>query len=322
MAGSDRGASETLGAILMTVVAVVAVSVAAGAMFVADAPAERPQAKIDATATDGTLTVTHVGGEPLDSEAVEVVLGASGVSVTPEQAIDANLDGDGYFEPGEWWRFSLDGSAPADVSLVYHGESAVVVDEAAVQEGSAPEATTTTTTTEKPTTSPSGDGAEDEGDEREDGEPGGTTTSEDTDYSIETFQVNEHRGQPGVVRFEVVYRIEGEYDSVDFGLYRLEDGEWTLVDSDGEDGGRDVWDWWDWRVIEDVILEDSHHDSGEYRVVMWVSGDGETETRYTELTVEAPPGRGNGPDGDGADLGGWRDWIDRWEDWWSRWTGF
>ncbi|MFB6082572.1 MAG: type IV pilin [Halanaeroarchaeum sp.] len=81
MAGSDRGTSETLGAVLLTVVVVTAVSVAGGAVFLADAPPERPQASFDATVGNGTLTVVHVGGEPLDGDATRVVIDAAGDSV-------------------------------------------------------------------------------------------------------------------------------------------------------------------------------------------------------------------------------------------------
>lgn len=181
MAG-DRGASETLGAILMTVVAVTAVSVAAGTVFLADAPTDQPQAKITASYDGTNLTVEHRAGEALSTHESEIVLAGTGVRLDPANATELHGDGDGAFEPGEAWRFALaNGTKPGRVSLVYDRQQRVLVDSAVASEPGTPTVTATTPTSEGETTT-----------EREE-----TTTDEESTTTNDEGKPGEEDGNEG-----------------------------------------------------------------------------------------------------------------------------
>ncbi|MFB6134918.1 MAG: type IV pilin, partial [Halanaeroarchaeum sp.] len=132
MADADRGASETLGVILMTAVVVTTVSVAGGAMLATNDASQQATASIEAVASSENLTIRHVAGEPLPTENLGVVLRPSGEELSPRDRLsipDRFDDRDGAFEPGESWRFPVDEPASIDdVVLLYDGASRYVVD--------------------------------------------------------------------------------------------------------------------------------------------------------------------------------------------------
>ncbi|MFW5937388.1 MAG: type IV pilin [Halanaeroarchaeum sp.] len=135
---TDRGQSETVGAILMVALAVVSVSIVAGALFAANSPTTHPSARIDATASDSTVSIEHRAGESLHEEEFEVVFRSADVTVpgvewTP--VTDGNRsDADASFEPGETWEASVDQPVPENetVVLVFVGGERVVLDETTV----------------------------------------------------------------------------------------------------------------------------------------------------------------------------------------------
>lgn len=284
----DRGASETLGAILMTVVAVTAVSVAAGAVFLADAPTDHPQAKISATYDGTNLTVEHRAGEALNTHESEIVLAGSGVHLDPANATELHGDGDAAFEPGEAWRFSLaNGTKPGRVSLVYDRQKAVLVDSAVASEPGTPTVTTTTTDGQGSTTT-------------------STTTTTTTTTTTETPTTTEPPGAPfslehfevkdvstaNEVRVKATYRLSGRYDSVWVGLYRSDD---EVVDWEPS--------WFESLFFDEpgspVFLTDPGRDGGNYTVALYVESDG-SWTRY-ERTIEAER-KGNGNGGKGGTI--------------------
>lgn len=286
MADTTRGTTETVGALLLTAIAVTAVSLAAGAMFVSSTPVDQPQASIGASVDGGELTVEHRGGTVFEYESIEIAVDGADKTFQPSDAIADAGDGNAKFEPGESLAFSLGpDDRPESVALVYLGAERVVVDTDDV-DLDATSTVTTTATTEPVTTT-----------ERSTPTETPSTTERSPGFTVEQFRVvdvsNAH-----AVRFEVVWRIAGDYDDVVFGLYRAEGGDW--VDVAVDDPG----------LLErffglDARLVDQDHDEGTYRVVMWVTDDGETKRYVDTRTVE---GRGNGDAGGPGGQGGswWR----------------
>lgn len=300
MTGADRGTSETLGALLMTAIAVTAVTVGAGALFLADAPTDHPQAVIDAGMAGTDLVVEHRAGEVLDAATAELVLGGTGERVALTDGTVVTGDDDGLFEPGERWRFDLASEGrPTSVSLVVVEDRRVLVDSADIENATtdAPTTVATTTTTDTgPTTT--------------------TTSTTTTGPTVERFDV-EDISDAHAVRFQIHWSVAGPYDDVVFRLYRDGGEDWTLVDTARPNGWQRFFGW-PTRVV------DGDHPEGTYRVVMWVTVEGQTTTRQVERTVDAPNGPGDGTGGDGRPGGGGSDgngngWWDRWWDWVRSW---
>ncbi|UWG48571.1 Cell surface protein [Halanaeroarchaeum sp. HSR-CO] len=149
----DRGQSETLGAILLVAITVIAISTVAGALFTANTPSEHPNARIEATADGTNLSVEHRAGQPIHEDDFEIVLQDTGTTMagTDGEPDEALSDADAYFEPGEVWIFEAgytiaDGE---DVLLIYTGEDRVLLDETGVGfQVTVTTADSTTTTTE------------------------------------------------------------------------------------------------------------------------------------------------------------------------------
>ena len=139
---TDRGQSESLGAMLLVAIVVIAVAVVAGALFATSSPTEHPNARIVATASESangsTLYVEHRAGEPIHENDFEIVLRTAGerVSGTSGEPMtnQSPADNDTVFEPSEVWAFEVDStiSSGESVVLVYVGEDRVLLDETTV----------------------------------------------------------------------------------------------------------------------------------------------------------------------------------------------
>ncbi|MFB6132850.1 MAG: type IV pilin N-terminal domain-containing protein, partial [Halanaeroarchaeum sp.] len=141
----DRGASESVGAILLVSITVISISVVGGAMFAANSPTPHPNAKIDATADGSTLTIEHRAGEPLAADSFEVILQPSGITFAGTNGEPVAEGSDAQFEPGERWNFSADSRIGADetVALVYTEGDRILLDETALPGPGIGPATTT-----------------------------------------------------------------------------------------------------------------------------------------------------------------------------------
>jgi len=103
----QRGASEVLGALLMTALVVVTMTVAGVALApqFSDGPGGTPLVDCEMTYEDGALQVTHGGGHGADASDLAVVLrDGSGASTRVPFVVDEG-DGDGRFEVDETARF-------------------------------------------------------------------------------------------------------------------------------------------------------------------------------------------------------------------------
>jgi hypothetical protein len=113
----ERGVSEVLGAVLMTGVVVLSISVAGAAMlplFGDVGTSGAPLVDCDITADGDEVLITHGGGDRVDTAALRVVIedASSGRTITPFPG--GVGDGDGEFERGESVRVP----APPDVTEV------------------------------------------------------------------------------------------------------------------------------------------------------------------------------------------------------------
>jgi hypothetical protein len=155
----QRGASEVLGALLMTALVVVTMAVAGVALApqFSDGSGGTPLVDCEFTYEDGALQVTHGGGHAADASELAVVLrDGSGASTRVPFVVDEG-DGDGRFEVDETARFG---------PLAGRTEVLVVTDNVIVCEaivypttptatpGSTPSARPTPTGTATPTASP------------------------------------------------------------------------------------------------------------------------------------------------------------------------
>ncbi|MFB6094191.1 MAG: type IV pilin N-terminal domain-containing protein [Halanaeroarchaeum sp.] len=162
---SERGATETVGTILMLAVVVTTITLAGAAIFSANAPNTHPVAEFAGSVNGSTMSLEHVGGEPIQDENFVVILRESGTSIDGTEGSPlSGADSDGLFEPGERWVFSVDHKAtPGEpVAIVHTARDRVLLDELTLESGtvtaSAPTPTvststpTTATTTTKSTT--------------------------------------------------------------------------------------------------------------------------------------------------------------------------
>lgn len=152
-----RGQSETIGAILLVAITVIAVSIVAGALFAANTPSDHPNARIEATANGTNLSVEHRAGQPIDEDEFEIVLRETSRTMagTVGEPDDTLSDDDAVFEPGEVWVFDAEYSIAEGetVLLIYTSGDRVLLDETIV--GLEPTATATTSGTSEPTTATS-----------------------------------------------------------------------------------------------------------------------------------------------------------------------
>jgi len=155
----QRGASEVLGALLMTALVVVTMTVAGVALApqFSDGAGGTPLVDCEFTYEDGALQVTHGGGHGADASELAVVLrDGSGASTRVPFVVDEG-DDDGRFEVDETARFGPLGGR-TEVLVVTDN---VIVCEAIVYPttptptpGSTPSATPTPTGTATPTAPP------------------------------------------------------------------------------------------------------------------------------------------------------------------------
>ncbi|AKH98190.1 hypothetical protein HLASF_1715 [Halanaeroarchaeum sulfurireducens] len=134
---TDRGQSESIGAMLLVAIVVIAVAVVAGALFMSSSPTEHPNVRIEATANGSELLVEHRAGEPIHENEFEIVLRETGTTMSgvAGQPREPASDKDGVFEPSEVWMFDADYSISEgeSVLLVYTGGDRVLLDETAVE---------------------------------------------------------------------------------------------------------------------------------------------------------------------------------------------
>ena len=159
---SDRGQSETIGAILLVAITVIAVSIVAGTLFAASAPTSHPNARIDATANGSNISIEHRAGEPIHEDDFEIYLQETdtrlaGVNGVPDERMS---DTDSRFEPGEIWTFDAgyEVSDGETVVLIFTSGDGVLLDETTVglEPTSSPESTTEGTSTATATSSTEG----------------------------------------------------------------------------------------------------------------------------------------------------------------------
>ncbi|MGM0399356.1 MAG: PKD domain-containing protein [Halobacteriota archaeon] len=167
----DRGQSETLGAILLVAITVIAISTVAGALFTANSPSEHPNARIEATADGTNLSVEHRAGQPIHEDDFEIVLQETSTTMAGTVGVPVGLsDDDAVFEPGETWQFDAEYTVTEGetVLLIYTGADRVLLDETSI----GPE--TTTTSSQSDSTSE---------DDESDGSDGNSTESSDENNS-------------------------------------------------------------------------------------------------------------------------------------------
>lgn len=86
----DRAVSPVLGVVLMIVIAVVLAAVVGSAVLgLGSGPAEAPQASLEFTNNNGTVTATHTGGDTMDFNNVVVKVDGSGSSAGPTGTLEA-----------------------------------------------------------------------------------------------------------------------------------------------------------------------------------------------------------------------------------------
>lgn len=157
----DRGQSETIGAILLVAITVIAVSIVAGTLFAASTPTTHPNVRIDATASGSNVSIEHRAGEPIHEDDFEIILRETSTTIagTVGEPDIALSDDDAVFEPGEIWTFDA-GYSISDgetAVLIYTGGDRVLLDETTINIESTTTGTTTTevetsTTTSEPST--------------------------------------------------------------------------------------------------------------------------------------------------------------------------
>lgn len=86
----DRAVSPVLGVVLMIVIAVVLAAVVGSAVLgLGSGPAEAPQASLEFSNDNGTVTATHTGGDAIDFSNVEVKVEGTGSSAGPTGTLEA-----------------------------------------------------------------------------------------------------------------------------------------------------------------------------------------------------------------------------------------
>lgn len=86
----DRAVSPVLGVVLMIVIAVVLAAVVGSAVLgLGSGPAEAPQASLEFSNDNGTVTATHTGGDPVEFSNVQVKVDGSGSTANPTGTLEA-----------------------------------------------------------------------------------------------------------------------------------------------------------------------------------------------------------------------------------------
>jgi len=124
-----RAQSETVATVLVLALVVLLVSGVGYVLLGTIEPDDTPEADVGATVTDGDVTLTHRGGEPLAGDDLTVVLRYGGSESRYDFATDGSYGADDTFDPGEQWRLD---SVPyaagdrVDVLLIHEPSNTVL----------------------------------------------------------------------------------------------------------------------------------------------------------------------------------------------------
>ncbi len=135
MLESERAGSESIGAVLMVAVVVLAVALLSGVLFAAQSSGDDPPNAALAAHVDGAnVSVHHRGGATVSLDSLTVMVRADGdeTRFRPAAANVTAGDADDRFEPGERWERAH--GAPVAVGdrvqvlVVHEPTNAVVLD--------------------------------------------------------------------------------------------------------------------------------------------------------------------------------------------------